>query len=181
MDSDLVRQEVVHLLREAQRAPEQPFPGGADDAELSELQGRLGLPMPTTLIDWLRICKGEAIGSGGVFGARPDQPDLDIAHDLSMHPGWRARSWIPVAADGCGDYYVLVGHGELAGHVGFIDQAELDEIDYVVASDLWLFLRFLLLRETGDRRWPFDRQTVLSTDSAMARVPRELQPWSGDV
>jgi cell wall assembly regulator SMI1 len=175
-----VREEVVQLMRAAERAPDQPFPGGADDADLADLQGRLGMPMPASLVDWLRVCKGEAIGPGGVYGARSDQPHNDIAETLSLFPGWRARGWIPVAGDGCGDYYVLIEHGELAGYIGFIDQADEDAISYLVASDLWLFLRFLFLSETGDRSWPFDREAVLAADSAMEGVPGDLMPWSGE-
>jgi hypothetical protein len=177
MDSRSVRQEVVKLLLAAERAPGKPFPGGADDAELAELQSRLEIPLPVTLVDWLRVCKGDAIDPGGVYGVRPDQPDIDIAGTLSRLPGWRSRGWIPIAGDGCGDYYVLIGNGQLAGCVGFVDQSDLDEIDFIVASDLWLFLRFLLLKEAGDRRWPFDSQAVLAADPTMGNVPDELQPW----
>jgi hypothetical protein len=68
----------------------------------------------------------------------------------------------------------------LAGYIGFIDQADQDTISYLVATDLWLFLRFLFLSETGDRRWPFDREAVLAADSAMQDVPGDLMPWSGE-
>jgi hypothetical protein len=118
MDSWSVRQEVVQLLLAAKRAPGQPFPGGADDGELAELQSRLGMPIPVTLVDWLRVCKGDAIDPGGVYGARPEQPSIDMASALSRLPGWRPRGWMPIACDGCGDYYVLIGNGELAGYKG---------------------------------------------------------------
>jgi hypothetical protein len=138
------------------------------------------MPVPVTLVDWLRVCKGDAIDPGGVYGARPDQPSIDMASALSRLAGWRARGWIPIAGDGCSDYYVLIGNVELAGYVGLVDQSDLDEIDFIVASDLWRFLRFLLLKETGDRCWPFDQQAVLAADPAMEYVCDELQPWSAD-
>ncbi|HTF09586.1 MAG TPA: hypothetical protein VK659_15570 [Asanoa sp.] len=50
---------------------------------------------------------------------------------------------------------------------------------YVVASDLWRFLRFLFMAETGDRRWPLDQRSVLAADSALAVLPGELMPWAG--
>lgn len=89
MGGGSVREEVIQLMRAAERAPDQPFPGGADDADLVDLQSRLGMPVPASLVDWLRVCKGEAIGPGGVFGARPDEPDIDIAEYISMFPDWR--------------------------------------------------------------------------------------------
>ena len=41
---------------------------------------------------------------------------------------------------------------------------------YVVASDLWHFVRFLLRSELGERSWPFDREKVLAEDPAIAKV-----------
>ncbi|MDT5028557.1 MAG: hypothetical protein QOE61_4983 [Micromonosporaceae bacterium] len=173
-----VRDEVVRLMLEATRPPEEPYPGGATDDELRDLERRTGRPLPEPLLDWLRACKGEAIGPGGIYGARPDEPDHDIAHVLSMFPRWRDTGWIPVAGDGCGDYYILVTSGSLAGHVAFVDQADMTSIDYLVAGDLWRFLRFLLQRDAGDRRWPFDQQMVLAADPALASAPSALLPWN---
>jgi hypothetical protein len=55
----------------------------------------------------------------------------------------------PPAGDGCGDHYVLIASGELNGSVGFLDQADRDTIDYLVATDVWTFLWFLLRSVTG--------------------------------
>jgi hypothetical protein len=60
------------------------------------------------LNDLLRVCKGEAICAGGVFGARPDQDFLDVAAHLALHPQWKSFGWPPVAGDGCGNYVVLM-------------------------------------------------------------------------
>jgi hypothetical protein len=59
-------QDVLRLLPRVQRAPEQPYPGGADDQELADVERRLGTPLPAVPIDWLRVCKSEAICAGGV-------------------------------------------------------------------------------------------------------------------
>ena len=172
-----VRDEVADLVLDAPRAPEQSFPGGATELEIEDLQGRLGFPLPPALVDWLRVCKGEAIGPGGVLGARPDRPSLDIATTMDEFVAWRLNRWIPIAGDGCGDHYVLIDDGKLAKCVGYVDQENFDVIRYVVASDLWLFLRFLLRSDAGDRSWPFDRNEVLSADPGMGAVPSELLPW----
>ena len=86
-----------------------------------------------------------------------------MAVQTNWHAPWRDRGWLPVAGDGCGNQYVLVSHG----------------IAYVVASDLWTFLRFLLLRETGDGRWPFDRRAVIAADPELAGLPIELKVMLG--
>ncbi|MEU5529395.1 SMI1/KNR4 family protein [Micromonospora chersina] len=179
MDAQQVRQEVVSLLREVPRAPEQPFLGGADDLELVDLERRLGEPIPAALADWLRVCKGEAIGSGGVYGAWFGRDPNDVAARREDNPSWREQGWLPVAGDGCGNTYVLSTRGPLTGSIGFIDSSEPDEMAYVVASDLWRFLRFLFMAETGDRRWPFDQHSVLTADPALAALPGKLMPWAG--
>jgi cell wall assembly regulator SMI1 len=125
------------------------------------------------------VCKGEAIGPGGVFGARPDREFLDIAACLGLHPHWRFRNWLPVAGDGCGNYYVLVVTGSLAGFVGFIETiADDDAIDFVVASSLWQFLFFLFARELGEQGWPFEARSVLAEDPDVGRAPAELLAWN---
>ncbi|MEV4134206.1 SMI1/KNR4 family protein [Dactylosporangium sp. NPDC049742] len=147
MDDREARQDVLRLLAGVQRAPEQPFPGGADEQELADLERRLGGPLPAVLVDWLRVCKGEAICAGGVYGARPDRASLDIAERLALYPRWREFGWLPVAGDGCGNVYVLLTRGELAGQVAFVDtMADADGIEAVEADSLWTFLRSLLIR-----------------------------------
>jgi hypothetical protein len=84
-----------------------------DEQELAILRelvagaARLGHPLPAALAAWLSVCNGAAIGPGGVFGQRPDERFLDIVSVRERHPGWRRQGWIPVAGDGCGNYYVL--------------------------------------------------------------------------
>ena len=111
------REQLVALVDGAVRDPRTARERGASPEELVALGDRLGTPVPTELVDWLRICRGEAIGEGGVFGVRPDWPSLDIAGVASLFPMWRPLGWIPVAGDGCGNYYVL----QPDGSVGFVD------------------------------------------------------------
>jgi cell wall assembly regulator SMI1 len=177
VDTDSIRDEVAQLVLTATREPGTSFPGGADDVEIVDLQRAVGLPLPHELVEWLRVCKGDAIGPGGLYGVQRDNRAVDVASVLERFPGWREQGWIPIAGDGNGDHYVLITDGQLAGHVAFIDQTDYDALDYIVASNLWTFLRSLLLADAGDRRWPFNRDHVLLVDPAMARVPADLQPW----
>jgi hypothetical protein len=111
------RSRIVELVHGAVRAPEDADVDGASPQELEELEQRLGHPLPGQLADWLRICRGAAIGPGGFFGNRPDRPSLDIPAYLDLFPEWAGKSWLPVAGDGCGNYYVLLPSSD----VGFVD------------------------------------------------------------
>ncbi|GAA1553450.1 hypothetical protein GCM10009827_087710 [Dactylosporangium maewongense] len=173
---DLVAQ-VHDLLTRVPRPPDEAAAGGADDAEIADLARRLALTLPPPLVAWLRVCRGDVIGPGGVFGARADRPPIDMEHRRSYHPGFIDRGWLPVAGDGCGNTYVLITHGPLDGRVAFIETTtDPDRIDYLVASDLWHFLRFLLARETGERGWPFHAAFVQSIDPHLTD-PAGLLPW----
>ena len=138
------------LLTQVPRPPDAPAAGGADDAEIADLARRLGQPLPPALVAWLRLCRGDVIGPGGIFGARPDQPFIDMKHRRSYHREFFDRGWLPVAGDGCGNDYVLITHGPLAGKVAFIETiTDPDRIDYLVASDLWHFPRSFVTADRG--------------------------------
>ena len=84
------------------------------------------------------------IGPGGVFGQRPDTPDVDMVRRRNLFPGWAELGWLPVAGDGCGNYYVLVEDGT----VGFVDtMKDPDRLDRQVASDLLSFMIELLAHD----------------------------------
>ncbi|GGL21487.1 hypothetical protein GCM10012284_65100 [Mangrovihabitans endophyticus] len=129
------------------------MPGGANEDELADLERRLEVPLPVELAEWLRICKGEAICAGGVFEALPDQEHLDIAATGALNPRWRELGWLPVAGDGCGNYYVLINYyllinsGDLLGKVAFVDTiSDPNIVEYIAGGDLWTFLSSLLMR-----------------------------------
>lgn len=90
----------------------------------------------------IRICRGAAIGPGGLFGHRPDEPFLDIPTVLGLYPEWQTTNWLPVASDGCGNYYMLLADGS----VGFVDtMSDPAVIDAVIAPDLFTFIETLLV------------------------------------
>ena len=131
------RARLASLVDGARRDPRTVRERGATEDELAALADRLGAPVPTDLADWLRICRGEAIGEGGVFGVRPDRAFVDITATASLFPEWSALGWIPVASDGCGNYYVL----QPDGSVGFIDtMADPVKVEKARARSLPQFL-----------------------------------------
>jgi hypothetical protein len=98
-----------------------PAPGeeihGATSDDLEALRARLGRDLPQQLAALLTVCNGARIGPGGLFGRRPDEASLDVPSILDLFPQWTDEAWIPVAGDGCVNYYVLLD-GE---RVGFVD------------------------------------------------------------
>jgi hypothetical protein len=142
LDADARRlADLRRLVAGAVRAPEDDPPRGASAAELTALASRLGQSLPSMLRTWLSICRGAAIGPGGVFGQRPDQPQLDMARIRDMFPHWRELGWLPVASDGCGNYYVLAKDGT----VGFVEPiSDPVTINKCAAPDLLSFMTGLL-------------------------------------
>jgi cell wall assembly regulator SMI1 len=155
---------------------------GATDKQFDQLRQAIGFEPPADLVDWLRVCNGVIAGPGGLYGASPPEDFLDIAGLLQLFPHWRDNRWIPVAGDGNGNHYVLdAGRQHLdRDAVYFVDVMEdPDELSYVVGSSLARFLRFLLLSDLGDRRWPFDEAYVSAEDPAILAVePDTLLPWN---
>jgi hypothetical protein len=160
-----IRGEVTRIVHEDKRAPGRSFPGGADDTEIADLRRMVDRPLPADRVEWLRVGKGDDIAPGGLYGVRYDPKVTDIASALRWFPTWREHGWLPVA----GNHYVLLTNGDLTGCVGFIDQADIDAIDYLVATNLWTFLWFLLCHEAEeDDGWPFERNHV---------TPGTIRPW----
>ncbi len=133
--------DLRRLVAGAVRAPEDVAPGGASAVELAILSDRLGCSLPLAMRNWLSVCRGAAIGPGGVFGQRPDRPSLDMARIRDLFPEWRTLGWLPVAGDGCGNYYILA----LDGTVGLVDiMSDPGRLERHVSGDLLSFMTDLL-------------------------------------
>jgi SMI1 / KNR4 family (SUKH-1) len=109
------------------------------------------------------------------------------------------RSWLPVADDGCGDYYVIDLTGPDQGDypVFFWDHETGQDIEsgalikgYAVASNVWIFSLLFLKHEltrvgtSQDKSerwsWHFDRDRTLQHDPNLARVRSAPLPWKAD-
>jgi cell wall assembly regulator SMI1 len=173
---------IPSLLAAAHSAPVPPgyeLPGGADDETLDGFERRTGLLLPAPLRAWWGAVNGAQLGPGGLFGVRDPDDFLSAERYLRLYPGWAGSGWIPIAADGLGDYWVTApGPRGGEGWVAFIDcHDDPHRIRSYVASDVLRFLRFLLDQEQGEKRWPSDRAHVLAEDPALADVPEQLAPW----
>lgn len=137
------------LVAGAMQAPEAEPPRRARPAEIDNLEARLGCGIPPLLRAWLSVCRGAPVGPGGLFGPRPDKPELDMGWTRDLYPQWAESGLLPVAGDGCGNYYVLAGDGT----VGFVDtMKDPGRIDRRVADDLLSFTASLLASDQDPGR-----------------------------
>ena len=140
------------------------------DAEsLLRFEAEAGFPPQADWVQWLQICNGCALSEDfwvssfyGVWDRPIRQRDLDAARMLRrpFFAEWRRLQRIPIADDGCGNY-LLLGQpfpGAPTSVVMFWDQAnDYHEFEYVVATDLWVFLRAVLEHLDSKKGWPFNK------------------------
>jgi hypothetical protein len=179
-----LREEVIQIVSQVPSPPGEPLPPGLSDTEIDQFTNRTGLPVPPELREWLRFTNGPCIGPGGIYGIRPQRAGFDMESVFEFLPGFKRNRWLPLGTDGCGDYYVLALESEPELRpVYFIDayqESEYKVPTYAVASEFWLFLRFLFRKELGDRAWPFDAKSVLASDPALSRVKGAPLPWKAN-
>jgi hypothetical protein len=182
----IIQDDVTALLAQVSLPPEHRLLRGASDAAIATFEQECGFALPPEQRGWLRLCNGALAGPGGLLGINPDPPWLDIGVLYRLIPQWLDNRWIPVADDGCGNYYVLDAGGPTSeSHpVYFIDHERgYDAPAYRVASGLWQFLWFLLTSElergSGIRpKWPFDHHYVLEHDPEIGAAPCAVPlPW----
>lgn len=161
--------DVLKLLRHTHNPATGPIVGATDD-EIQSIETKVGLPLPDSLKSWLRVCKSSTGGEGGIYGLSETHEFLNIDALLNLYPTWRALGWIPVAGDGCGNEYVIVQH-DGREVVAFVEAVvEEDEIAYITATSLEIFLREMLLNEAGQTGWPFDRDYVQRVDPDLLEI-----------
>jgi cell wall assembly regulator SMI1 len=172
--------------------PRQPGPLG--DAEFDAFEDRIGIRVPDDLREWLKISNGAFVGTVPVFGVHPPSYPLSMEKLFEIYPSWREKKWIPVASDGCGNYYVIPTQGEYGEGfpIVFVEAVtDYETPKYIVASDLSHFLIFLIedeqllmkmepldLLEGEPTPWPFDEQKVVNDDPAILNFRDVRVPWS---
>lgn len=158
-----------------------PAPGGED--EINFVSNYFGGKELNELAVWIMITAGPVAGSQPLIGFGIE-PASDNSHCfdavLRLFPEWKRRNWVPVAGDGCGNYYIypLGENLEEQRPIFFVDvmQSKIKP-EYVVASHLFHFLTFLLESELGADYWPFDKEEVLKRDPNIELVRGLPLPW----
>src|SRR5688572_4542233 len=88
---------------------------GATDAQILAAEARIGFRFPDCLRIWLKHCNGSLAGQGGIFGVDQVNAFTDLEHKIRLYPDWLKSRWLPVAGDGCGNYYLLVPDSAVPG------------------------------------------------------------------
>jgi len=173
VDVDEIRDLAERLLEQGEK-----LPSGLSQEALAALEERVGLRFPKVLREWLYFTNGAPLPPGGFFGIRPGTGFRDYESFFDRHPDWKTKGWIPVAGDGSGNYYVLWTAPDNRCPIFFLDMHEDPERPtYVVASELWLFVRSLLRKELMGSAWQFDRAEVLREDPDILAFPELTKPW----
>lgn len=134
--------------------------------------------LPPSLVSWLHFSNGSILG-GGIFGINNGVESLQMEDHLQNNPAMKTGNCLPVAGDGCGNYFVinLDSTCNLYEAVFFWDStSEIQNPLYIVASDFNHLLFFLIEQEKGVESWPFQQEYVLLHDSALAKFEDYL-PW----
>jgi cell wall assembly regulator SMI1 len=174
---------IHQLLAQAPQPPGEALPGGISDSECDAFEQRTGIRLPDEVRQWLKVSNGPCVGPGGLYGIRPQRSHLDIETFLEMFPSWRTRKWIPVAGDGCGNYYVIPTQAEYgSGYpVLFVDtNSTSDTPSFIVASNIGHFLVSLLEKELGREGWPFNESYVTKADPEITRFVGVSLPWTAE-
>jgi hypothetical protein len=157
-----------------------PFKDASDEV-IDSFQQRNDMWVPPDLKEWLKYSNGSFTGPGGLYGLGNGIEHLNIETYYSYYPRWKQKKWIPISGDGTGNSYIVDANKDSStyGAVFFIDTTENpNEISYVVASDLWHFLFFLMKNEDAQTGWPFSREYVISVDKKLETIDGALLPWN---
>ncbi|MGQ0845249.1 MAG: SMI1/KNR4 family protein [Sporichthyaceae bacterium] len=187
--------------------PGAPVPDGATPEAIAVFETEIGRTLSASMRTWLGCVNGAAAGPGGLFGIRDRRDSSSLRQMFEIFPDWLELGWMPIAGDGCGNFYVELsrGAGAPGGFVAFVEcVVDPLEIVYWAASDCLHFVEFLLeddlrTRPAVDSRrpysqaefrarvtaeipgtWPFDPNCVLARDPAMANAPTDFLPWNVD-
>jgi cell wall assembly regulator SMI1 len=188
MDFCRLKIEVIDMLRLVKPLGiEKINISGATLKDVTDFERRHGLRAPTELKEWLLMCNGAEVNPGGIFPIEPTVMGSSIDRLLRREPNWVRKGWVPIAGDGCGDYYVMSALSKISGQetspIFFVDQSNYNFLAYVVGSSLWHFLWFLLnselrLQVKRPVYWPFNKSWVLRKDPAIIYCTDAELPWN---
>ncbi|MCC5875111.1 MAG: SMI1/KNR4 family protein [Candidatus Sumerlaeia bacterium] len=173
-------EEIRDFLASLQPSTGQEPSSHLTESDLRSVEQSLGLMIPREIKDWLMVINGSFVGSQVFLGIGTSNSFLDLVPVLQDYPEWKSRAWIPVASDGCGNYYVASGINSLCPVV-FVDTAfDFSKPAYVVSTALRRFLYEFIKSEFFDTEWPFDRKYILLHDPGLIDATGlGPLPWEG--
>ena len=175
-----VKNDVVDLLNQMVLPPNESLPDGASEEMIIDFESRNKICVPPVFRSLLLFCNGPCVGPGGFAGISITRESQDIDHLFDLYPSWLAKGWIPIAGDGCGNYYLVATNGEfgVGEPVFFVDVIDDEEIpSFIVSSNPWSFLKFIFKKELGQSKWPFDRIEFEKNDPEVFLFRAIAFPW----
>lgn len=156
-NSENIKTEVFVLFAKAKelyKERQENFTFLDNKEEILKFETDNGLKLLPELKEWLHVFnlseKSQIFTSTPIlYDAKQIQESFDIGKDIYREYGWVQKNWIPIASDGCGNLYIL---GQIKPEIKEIPVFFMDMIssapepDYVVASDLWHFLKFVFMK-----------------------------------
>jgi hypothetical protein len=173
---------IQHLMAVLASEPGAPaLPRGAVSIDFDQFTCRTGIDLPDEMRLVLQISNGPRIPPGGIFGTISSEQSVAIESVYAAFPSWRCTNWLPVASDGCGNYYVALRFGGMYP-VAFVEPTRSATVaQYVVASGVLVFVELLLENVVRPFGWPFAREEVLRRDPLLASLPVPAPlPWDED-
>ena len=172
--------KIKELLAET-ACPGDLVPPAASEADLNSFELRASVRLPGDLRSWYLLTDGPNFTNVGFPSIRRSADQVSRLETwLDFVPTWRVKGWLPVANDGCGNYYLLANEGDFGPGrpVFFVDMiADRNWPTYIVASCMATFLVFVLQSNMGLWNWPFDKEFVVSEDPAILRFQGLPFPW----
>jgi cell wall assembly regulator SMI1 len=165
-------------------------PGASEDA-IRAAQDKLKVVFPPSFTRFLRLWNGGEFGSDALYGIPPITPHhLDITwyREEILDARDCPKSWIPIANDGCGNYFVIATEIPTVGAecaIGFVDYSvSPTNITNYIATNYWAFLEFFIRLMAGDkdvihgapieppglRPWPWDEDWLAQNDPYLSKI-----------
>ena len=179
----IIQDEVIALIRESLRDKGNSSVVPISQEALATLRLALPCPIPDELQQWLLRCNGTYAGQGGIYGHCPNDKFIDILAHYELYPEWKKAGWIPIASDGCGNYYLIDQFDESVSNnpILFVEPFSTQGFaGYAVGSGLWIFLKMMLTRELLQvyGTWPFSKEYMLQNDPDIRNYSHRYPlPW----
>jgi hypothetical protein len=141
------QEELLELLSHPSIVSPGGVPPGTSEIDIQTFERLHGLQLPPTLREWFSLVNGAFCGTQSFLGLN----DYRVGSK-----NFRARSWLPVADDGCGDYFLIdLARPDQGDYPVFFWDHETDRDvgngalikGYAVASNVWIFSLLFLKHE----------------------------------
>jgi len=126
---------------------------------------------------WIMICRGPVLLRSPLVGFGWENSKNEPFHYrdiLDGYPEWATLKWVPIANDGCGNYYVFPLTESFQGLRPVFSvyvSEDTTKLAEVVASNLLIFVKRLIAAELYEEEEdPFTREAIIQHDPAVLEI-----------